>query len=645
MAGASFALQADLGAATRQDFEPSASGGLGKTAWWSWEAAADGIFLWNADPSGSPVAVRVFVDREFGLELIGESYRRPRDGAWEFDSSGSLQVRQGQKYLIQLEAAVPPSAGPILGVPGPAQPTVNLPVLVRFAYPEAPAPDNDRFSRAIALVGTNATFHADLLAATADEGEPAISDAVLHRTVWWTWQAPGYGSVEIRFLGTNAPSIGCPLVGVYGRGAFQSLNMIASSATEFGNTCQSEPVARRSVRWHVSPGTIYFIQVDRFPSLPDVAGDFELVFNPAPPNDTVEAATVLLGTDFSFVASNLGATQRSGEMGSGTSTVWFRWTAPTNGIVQLTTAPPLRYDEPHSEPTDQTGSGTQYNGPPCLAPFVDLHPLPDFAPVLSLLEGSPLPTMTLANILGTNGIIWEAAKDDFWMVMDGVSGSEGATNLNFLFTPPPVNDAFSGRVSLASESVRVFGRTFGATQAASPAPDPVFPEQDRALFRSAWWEWKAPAAGLWTLFLKSGVFDNRVVIYPAGQPTEQNYLATTTWEPLVFQAGTNDVFEIGAFARTQYGSSVEFTLTPVTAPALRFGRLSFPGGGGLQFAEVTTADNSGLPFAIERSSDLAHWIPVGRFTNAWSATFLVPTDSDASANFFRTRLSSGQSGN
>ena len=51
VSGVQFQLAADLGAATREAFEPCSQYDFGRTAWWTWTALADGIYEWNSQAS------------------------------------------------------------------------------------------------------------------------------------------------------------------------------------------------------------------------------------------------------------------------------------------------------------------------------------------------------------------------------------------------------------------------------------------------------------------------------------------------------------------------------------------------------------------------------------------------------------------
>ena len=256
VSGVEFQLAADLGAATREGFEPYSQYNLGRTAWWRWTAPAAGIYEWNSGASSNKVAVAVYSEDAFEqLTPVATTYRRPVRGlGWVLvaEPDGSFQAEQGYRYLIQVDLTVDPLVA--------QSPGNSRPVSLIFTKSELVPPTNDNFAGRLTLIGSNSVFTADLTAATAEPEEPEISSNVLQRTLWWTWEAPGYGSAVIRKRSTGEP----PVVGIYVRSGLQTLDLIASSATEFGNECYRYFSAHDSVEWDTVPGGHYEIQIDRF---------------------------------------------------------------------------------------------------------------------------------------------------------------------------------------------------------------------------------------------------------------------------------------------------------------------------------------------------------------------------------------------
>ena len=279
-------------------------------------------------------------------------------------------------------------------------------------------------------------------------------------------------------------------------------------------------------------------------------------------------------------------------------------------------------------------------GPGCTCDFTNLYTAPPFVPIFGLFDQeSSLPDQPSAptSLLtyGTNSLIADVyGGRDYWIELDGDQNTSGETPLNVLLIPTPANDDFTNRIALPSESVRVRGRTFAATREAT---DPAYWENDHLLNRSAWWEWHAPSAGRWTLFVVKGGGENKFVVYRGDTAATQNETGSTPNQPVIFDCAAGGTFQIGVFALAGFGGNIEFTLTPVVAPTPRL--LSVMNyWWGERSVQLQLPDNSGLSYVVDRSDDLATWTPISTNANAWSHVLLLPSDAGKPAEFFRTRL-------
>ena len=279
-------------------------------------------------------------------------------------------------------------------------------------------------------------------------------------------------------------------------------------------------------------------------------------------------------------------------------------------------------------------------GPGCTGDFTNLYTAPPFVPIFGLFDQeSSLPDQPSAptSLLtyGTNSLIADVyGGRDYWIELDGDQNTSGETPLNVLLIPTPANDDFTNRIALPSESVRVRGRTFAATRETT---DPTYLENNTRLDRSVWWEWRAPSAGRWTLFVVKGDFANKFVVYRGDVATAGSEINSTRHEPVIFDCQTGEAFQIGVFALAGFGGNIEFTLTPVVAPTPRL--LSVVDyWWGDRSVRLQLPDNSGLQFVVERSNDLATWIPVSTNANAWSHILEIRSEVGKSSEFFRTRL-------
>src|SRR5439155_4386293 len=360
-------------------------------------------------------------------------------------------------------------------------------------------------------------------------------------------------------------------------------------------------------------------------------------------------ALALEGLEMSLTVSNTNSTRRPGELTipnqSGSNSVWFRWTAPSRGIVQITRFEPVHYQNPSYQSTSDAGSDAGFEewrapGPGCSGNFTNLHPAAPFVPVFALFDQEyslpdqpSAPTSLLT--YGINSLIADVdGGRDYWIELDGDQGSSGTTPLNLLLIPTPANDDFTNRISLPSESVRVRGRTFAATRETT---DPTYLENNTRLDRSVWWEWHAPSAGRWTLFVVKGGGENKFVVYRGDTPVTQNEAASTANQPLIFECAAGETVQIGVFVLAGFGGNIEFTLTPVVAPTPRL--LSVMNyWWGDRSVQLQLPDNSGLSYVVDRSDDLATWTPISTNANAWSHILEIRSESGKPSELFRTRL-------
>ena len=346
LSGNPVVLEADLISATPESFEAFGGDSFGHTAWWRWTATADGLEEWANTGANSPVTVTVYAEDGLGqLSVVAHGL-----------DAGSFPSRAGIVYFVQTDIGnLPVGPGAIRLPPWPFNPWVAR-VELRAAIGEAPA--NDAFAARVSLSGTHAEFGGNLAVATLEDGEPEIPGA-LHRTRWWTWTAPGNGSVRIANTGGGAPAV----VGIFRRGTFFRLDHVVDSQTKFGNSCTRFWRGRDAVEWDTVAGQAYEIQLDRNADA-DMNQTYQMTlsFVPAPANDDVLGARELTGTDLSIDANNFGSTYNAldpvlpDETGAGS--VWYRWALTGRGIAQVTTNEPVRFAEPTSEVIPPGGTWT-----------------------------------------------------------------------------------------------------------------------------------------------------------------------------------------------------------------------------------------------------------------------------------------------
>ena len=653
--GTDFQLDVDLSNATAEPSEPTWRFGYAQSLWWSWSAPEGGIYNWSSELSSNWTAVDVYETQGTNRfsPVVTTHWRYLADQAIYPEKSGTFRAQAGRQYLIRLQPA-------IAGIPSVfgknhTQSDVPYPVSARFQKSADPVPANDNFTNRIVLTGTNAIFTALLSSATIEPNEPQVAPEALNHTLWWTWTAPGYGSATIRKHDTNPAAA----VGIYIQGESQAPSLVAASVSQFGNGCIQEWDANDSVTWHTVPGVHYEIQVDRFAQLiAESAFELQLEFTPAPTNDVPSGAILLEISDLIQNISNSNSTLRPGEPTipgqSGSNSVWFKWIAPADGILEaanFTLANPnipgsSGYQSWGNQPGTQPGGGQPgdpglpVNRPPTFpcGGFGELYPKPGFVPVFGLFT-SLLPAGLNPDTLvtsGTNGVIANVvAGKQYWLQLDGAAGTSGRTYLNTLFLPRPSNDNFNNRIRLGSESLKVSGSTFAAT---AEATDPAYSATNALMSRSVWWEWKIPTSGRWTLMVNRQTLDSKFVVFKGTNINSLIEVTNTVYESVLFEGHAGDVFQIGVFALSNLGGYLEFSLAPLAAPSLRTTwNQEYPALGYRQL-QFQFPDNSGLPYLLERSDDLLFWTPIITNANAMSHTVDVQSDLAKPQEFFRTRL-------
>jgi hypothetical protein len=278
-------------------------------------------------------------------------------------------------------------------------------ILIDF-IPTTAIPPNDNFTNAIALSGPTASVAGSNANATKEPGEP------LHRSgsttfntnsasVWYRWTAPSNMSVTISTEGSSFDT----LLGVYIGSAVNGLVMVGQNDDADAN--------HRTSRLTISAtgGTTYRIAVDGYNG---AEGAIELSVNPAW-NNQFSRPLQLSGFAGSAGGSTRGATREANEPlhagVNGTNSIWYVWTAPTNGPFSF----------------DTTGSG--------------------FDTLLAIYTGSAFPLTLVAendNISPSNTasrVVFNAVSNTTYRIaVDGFPGpsSAGLVRLAWSGPTPPV---------------------------------------------------------------------------------------------------------------------------------------------------------------------------------------------------------------
>ncbi|HVY69507.1 MAG TPA: Ig-like domain-containing protein, partial [Verrucomicrobiae bacterium] len=440
-------------------------------------------------------------------------------------------------------------------------------------------PDNDNAAQAILLQGTSVTVTGSNRAATLEAGEPKHTGNPGGRSVWYSWTAPRSGSVDVVATGVSV----YPLADVYLAGPLATRVSVAQgihfTSGAFVETTYFNTVA----------GQNYWIAVD---SLGGVGDDFtlQMIYAPLPANDDYQNATVVAGQSFSVSGSNVGATTEPGETqhanNPSNKTVWYAWTAPRDGTVNLTSVSSSFF--PLSDVYLGATLATATNAPDIFHHF----------DTTNLTESSHFEAHA--------GVTYQ-------IVVGGVKDSQGAFTLSLAYDPAPANDLFANRQSITGSVIHLTGTVAGASfESGEPQHD------DNPGGHSVWYAWVAPVSGTVTVKVDGSQFFPLVDVYTgtivnglARVLTAVSFDNTNLVTTAVFAAVAGRAYALavdgysgltGPFALELTTANIPATLQPVQAD-VSSGKFGFTFGG-----------NPGSPFVVQASADLVNWITVTQGT-------------------------------
>lgn len=319
-----------------------------------------------------------------------------------------------------------------------------------------------------------------------------------------------------------------------------------------------------------------------------------------PSNDAFANAQVIPSVPGSFTGTTVCASKESGEPShagdAGGRSIWYRWTAPSNLAVTVTTI----------------GS--------------------DFDTLLAVYTGSSVSSLNL--IASNDDIVLYEYKQSrltfnaisgvtYRIAVDGWQGENGRVIINF--NPPP-NDAFTNGIALNSPSGTMSSYNIGATK----EPNELA-HAGNIGGHSVWYHWTAPASGQVRYDTMGSSFDTLLAVYRG-----------TRVDALTLVAADNDsgpnltsMVNFNAVAGETYRIAIDGASGAIGSFALRWGsptnRLSIQrlAGNSVRLTLTGTPGN----YAIEVSSSFATW---GVFTN-FTMTGSVYQVTDTISPTLRTR--------
>ncbi len=426
-------FNARLQAGTREAGEPNHEGRVfGDSFWWTWTAPRSGTFVWSGLAENQKPLVAVYR----GSSLSQLVRVAAGNGATAFTAEA------GVEYQLLVEAG----GG-----------------LTLHVYP---LPQNDAFAAAAELFGPSVLVDGSLFGATVEPGEPSIYNSIEAGSRWWKWTAPAEALTQVTVR--QRPD-GPYAFGVFTGTTPESLVSVAG----FGNpTFQAQAgvtywIGVAGGLWQVGEYSLGIQQLD---------GRF---------NDAFADRIRLHGPRLWLVGSNHLATAEAAEPHPGNQpadrSLWWAWTAETNGWMQL-----------------QPAIGNQ------------VHRLAVYAGNdLANLEPVPLKTSTLDWEVGFS----VRAGETYSLAVDSNYGGEiGLVSWLGDFNAAPPNDDRAQAGELHGESIIWEEQTAGATT------EPDEPAHAGLLAgHSVWRRWRAPSDGWFQLHTEAIGFQPVLAVYQAAE--------------------------------------------------------------------------------------------------------------------------------
>jgi hypothetical protein len=467
-------------------------------------------------PSNSAPVSALYLSSNFGPLSSLETLNLRLDGADVDGTLQSLSVYSGSQFLgtstnfpYNFSWTNPPAGSHTLY----AVATDNLggrgtscPVNVTIVSP----PANDSFYSSARLEGTSLTITGSTAGATTERSEPMANFQYIPSTatIWYCWTAPSDGPVAIELSGPVNLS-------VFTGNDLDHLTGDVGHAYYAGY-----PESAAATAFKATAGVTYRLVIYSY-----AAAAFTLTLRPAnpPPNDDYANRIVLAGESVVVNASNLDATTESvlpSNIVDGSSSVWWTWTAPSDGTYRFSTDRQLS--------------------------------------VFSTTSAYP----NIIAYRGTSQDIRAVAGEQFDVRVSPVSGVPGDLQLSINRLAAPVNDRFADRVLLAGTNVTSVGSVDGATA------EPFEPMHNgySAASASVWYSWVAPSNGVARVRLNTFFASGVLAIYTGSIVSNLTSVANaSSYEPdVTFPIVAGTAYQIAV--DVGYGGVTNFVLSIQTGP-------------------------------------------------------------------------------
>lgn len=381
------------------------------------------------------------------------------------------------------------------------------------------APFNDAFADASTIPVFPATIRTSNRGASSEAGEPSHAGVAPENTLWWKWVAVTTGEVQLSSTGSAFDSV----LAVYSGENLASLAPIAA------NDDSGAGVTTSSLRFQASAGTTYYFVLGGKTASAVGLVNLTLSAPPQPPpsNDNFSARQTLSGSANLVIASNVSATSEPDEplntSESGGHSVWWEWTAPSAGRVEIIT----------------------WNS--------------DFDTTLGVYSGSALDSLTALDqnddVIGgfirtSRTVLTTEAGEKYQISVDGWAEETGTIFLWLTMGETPPNDNFASAAQLPPPSVTATGARTSANGTTNWAGrEPGEPDHaGRNGISSIWWNWTAPASGPVTIDTNNSDFYAVLAIYQGSSVDALSLVAAdepdSVQSHLTFNATAGQIYRI-----------------------------------------------------------------------------------------------------
>jgi hypothetical protein len=507
------------------------------TIWYKWVAPASGRYSFDTTGSGFDTFIAVFTATK--TTDLPNTIVASNDDVWLGTSTSlaAFNAVANTPYRIMIDGK---------GTTG------NL------VLSWLPTPANDYYTNAQTVTGESGVITGVNIGATVEANERVLyavntEDGTLNldttntdklastdASVWYRWTAPRSGMVAVDTAESNFDTV----LAIY-------TGDTLATATFVGGNNNDAPDGTSVVWFPANAGVTYYISVNaRTPA--GVTDRFKLhwayVPETAPDNDSFDHGLVIRGVAGEATGMNYNATHEAGEpahseYGVGKS-VWYTWTAVSNGIVVFDTGCSSFNTRLAMYTGDSVNSLT----------WVTNNEISGLGPITVPVSG---------------GAVYHIAVDGYLNQVETYGpwvAPTGRVALHWMMVPAvPVNDDFADATLITNSTGTVWGSNTGAT---NEIGEPIHSVTGGGL--SVWYRWVAPYSGRFTFDTAGSGFDTVLAIYTG---TAVNNLTTVVYDDDQQLPLSTSAASFNAVANTTYYIAVDGYL-PEDSQDVKFGRFT-----------------------------------------------------------------------